>query len=191
MSNIYTKVAFGLSITTLQAQNIETATMLEFDEALDAEGTERLAAYADLGPEFAEIFPPGDEDPFATFLDLFDDPEHVQFGVDFVTAGPLPDGSVRLSVTGDHADVSAIGRLLHRVLFHDADDDALPFGFEYARTCDRHRLGEFGGGYVVATREGVRFEDTALQLQHALQVATGDVSSSGQEDIALPEQVAA
>lgn len=102
-------------------------------------------------------------DPFAGVLDLFEDPQYpyLDFDVAFSEADQL--GRVLVTFSGEQFGIDVAARLIQ----HCARS-ALPFGFEWASDCDRLRIGEFGGGYVVISEHGISYGHTTQLLDRAI-----------------------
>jgi len=106
---------------------------------------------ADYFTHFSCLFDVGTPDKAARALALFqelraadqdaDDPEVAGFSLLHQDA---PEGSTLWIHDDDHGDVEAVIRFVLR-LAEDLDLTGL-WGFEYANTCSRPRLGAFGGG---------------------------------------------
>ena len=167
MANSYTKAAFVLIVTAVEADLLEkAASAADLCNDRGPEDEERQAAFADLGPAFAAAFPPDAGDPFAGFLALFDDPDYPSFGCDIHAGDTDAAGRVSVYFGGDQFDPGATAELIRR-----ACPSALPCGFEYALDCDRLRAGEFGGGYVVITADRVAYRGSSRGLDRALERA--------------------
>lgn len=164
MSNSYTKAAFGIVISEAEADLLRLAQ--DASDMLDNIGQDedRHDAYAQLGPAFAEAFPPNETDPFAAFLALFPDANFPFFDCSITTeADPAAPGRQRAFFSGDQFGIEQVANLIFAVC-----KSALPCGFEYANDCDRLRVGEFGGGYVAITERGVRYGSSSRLLDRAL-----------------------
>lgn len=164
MANNYLKASFTIAVTSGEADLIEQAfaaseTLADLDEEADS----RTNAYGELGDAFAAAFPPRDGDPFGSFLDLFVDPAYPTFDCDLQRLDTNQAGQAILLFSGDQFATDAVAHLLFATA-----KSALPFGFEFALDCDRLRPGEFGGGYVAITAQGVTFGHSAQQLDRAI-----------------------
>ena len=131
----------------------------------DDDALGRQEAFDGLGPAFAAAFPPTDDDPFGSFLALFDDGDLPVFSCR-IDVDDTPDeaGKIQVFFHGDQVSVDAVALLVFATC-----KSALPCGFEYALDCDRLRPGEFGGGYAAITAAGVSFGNSARQLERALE----------------------
>lgn len=173
MADNYLITAFTLPVSAEEAdlltESFAVAAEIASGFASVVESDEMTAAkrYYDARSEaFRTAFPPqgGEEDPFATFFLLFDDPQFPEFDAD-LSIHDAEGGSGKYAfIRGDQADVSAIAELIQKVC-----RSALPFGFEWARTSRQLRPGEFGGGYYVVTETAVLGGSTAWQMRQALQ----------------------
>ncbi|API60179.1 hypothetical protein BSL82_13465 [Tardibacter chloracetimidivorans] len=164
MSNSYTKAAFDLTVTVAEAGMLRRViAAVELIDDTEAGSDVREARYASLRPDFAALFPRGDEDPFAGLLDLFEDPQYpyLDFHVAFSEADQL--GQVLVTFSGEQFGIDVAAKLIQRCA-----RSALPFGFEWASDCDRLRVGEFGGGYVVITEHRVSYGHTTQLLDRAI-----------------------
>ncbi|WP_167875032.1 hypothetical protein, partial [Escherichia coli] len=156
--------AFDLTVTVAEADMLRRViATVELIDDTEAGIDVREAHYTSLGPDFAALFPRSDEDPFGGLLDLFEDPQYpyLDFDVAFSEADQL--GRVLVTFSGEQfgSDVAA------RLIQHCARS-ALPFGFEWASDCDRLRIGEFGGGYVVISEHGISYGHTTQLLDRAI-----------------------
>ncbi|QPI75517.1 hypothetical protein [Sphingobium sp. Cam5-1] len=163
MANHFVKASFMLAVTRAEAEIFRL-----IDDAIDAVGNPSLDAsrsdrFAALGPAFAACFPPSPDDPFNGFLELFSDPDYPRLGFTVQIDPPGGTGEASVWMHGDQVDIEAAAALIQCVA-----KSALPYGFEYALDCDRMRPGEFGGGYVVITRDDIEFGGSAQGLERAL-----------------------
>lgn len=166
MSNNYTKASFLLLVQPDEAELLQLAKdASDMLENHDDDALGRREAFDGLGPAFAAAFPPTDDDPFGSFLALFDDADFPIFSCR-IDVDDTPDeaGKIQVFFHGDQVSVDAVALLIFA-----ACKSALPCGFEYALDCDRLRPGEFGGGYAAITAAGVSFGNSARQLERALE----------------------
>lgn len=164
MANNYLKASFTVTVTPDEAELIQSAfEASDILADLDEEPEARAKAYGELGEAFAAAFPPRDEDPFGSFLDLFVDPAYPTFDCHLQLLETNEAGQAVLLFSGDQFATDAVAHLL----FVTAKS-ALPFGFEFALDCDRLRPGEFGGGYVAITAKGLSFGHSGQQLDRAI-----------------------
>lgn len=175
MADCYVQGSFAFTCTDAEMALIEEAFQASYDlEAGDTPG--------DPTQEFLTVFPPLEaNDPWSGFVAIFPDPDFPNFGVDFEGGNTL-----------DRPDVSTV----HFYSTTDFQPDALahlirhccqetlrqaPIGFEWACSCSRPRVGEFGGGACVIFADRVVFETTRAMLERVLAGAS-DASASRETD---------
>lgn len=169
MANSCVKAAFAIRVAPDEALLIEQVFEAAEQLSQGLDPAEAGALYARFGPAFAHAFPRGAEDAFAAVRALFDDPAYPAFGCEVDIDQPGPDRRVPVWFGGDQVAIDALPRLFHRVAV-----SSLPIGFQFAFTCDRYRIDEFGGGYAIATAAGAAWEDSRRLLERAFARATGD-----------------
>ena len=153
MSNSYTKAAFGLAITSAEAdllRRVITAIEMIGDAEISIDALE--AHYATIGADFAALFPRTELSPFDGLLDLFPDENYLVLDFDIDIGEPDAEGQVVVFLSGEQFGIETAANLIQRCA-----RSALPFGFEWASDHDRLRPGEFGGGYVAIT-EAANFD---------------------------------
>lgn len=163
MANSYTKAAFALTVTAGEANMLRLA-----ERAVDILNTngadEDLAlGYDSLGTAFHALFPPKGTSMFESFLDLFDDWSFPYLDCRIDLSEPDANGPVQALFSGDQFGVEPVAKLI-RI----ACPSALPCGFAWSSDCDRLHPGEFGGGCVVITADGIDWHSTTGILEHAL-----------------------
>ncbi|OHT21604.1 hypothetical protein [Edaphosphingomonas haloaromaticamans] len=172
MANTYLETAFNVPVTPEEAALLEEcfATAAEISAGFASIPQEELEAaktcYASRSGLFRATFPPraDEDDPFATFLGLWSDPDFPCFDADLtVTAEPGGKGQVAY-IHGHEVDVSALASLIQKVC-----KSALPFGFEWALVTDQDRPGGFGGGYFVVTETEILGGSTHWLMHETLQ----------------------
>ena len=166
MADNYVQAAFAVTMTAAEAKLVaacgEAIDIL--DAARDVQGETALEiAFGKLGPDFAAAFPAQAGNTFGSFAAIFDNPAFICLGADIFIGEAQENGLVTVSCYGSHINPDNIAALL----FHCAKS-ALPFGFEYAWTCDKFRISEFGGGAVLITAEGLQHFNTNRMLDEAL-----------------------
>ena len=166
MADNYVQAAFAVTMTAAEAKLV--AACEEAIDILDAarDDQDEIAlglAFGKLGPDFAAAFPRQPHNPFRSFAAIFDDPDFICLGAEIFIGEPEENGLVTVSCYGSHINPDNVAALF----FHCAKS-ALPFGFEYAWTCDKFRLSEFGGGAVFITTEGLQHFNTNRMLDEAL-----------------------
>lgn len=168
MADHYLETAFSIAVTVEEAALLAAA-ISAAERLSGADCPDRGAAYAELGPAFAAAFPASAEDPFATFLQLFDDPDFPQFDADIEIGESDASAQVLVYFAGRQFGVEQVARLIFAVA-----KSALPFGFEYAYTCSKLRCGEFGGGAVIITPGGIEYRSTGRALERGITRGSGE-----------------
>lgn len=168
MANNYLSSSFILEMTAEDAEMVrlaqEASVILEFY----AGDSPRDIEYKKLGPRFAALFPPKDEDDFGSFLDLFDDPNFPSFDCSIVISEVDADGHCKVSFSGHQFGVDQVANLIFT-----ACKSALPCAFSWAHTCDALRPDEFGGGCVIITEAGIDFHSTTGIIGRVLGTGAG------------------
>lgn len=163
MANNYLHLAFAVQVTEPERDLIlECAGVADAISELSPE--ERCALYAGQSDAFKAVFPEEGDDCYGSFCRLFDDQDYPTFGEVTIESEDGDDDTSFIVVYGDNADPSALGNLLQKTVA-----SALPVGFEFAFTCSKPRLGEFGGGYVLVTKDKVDVITTATLMTTALE----------------------
>lgn len=190
MSNNYIETAFNVPVTPSEASLLEEcfATAADISDGFPCPPLEEMdaakACYAARSEGFKATFPERDdeEDPFATFLELWSDPDFPSFDAD-LSIGTPPDGNGLVAfISGQQADVFALASLIQKVC-----KSALPFGFEWAAVSSKLRPGEIGGGYLVITDIEVFGGSTHWLMAETLQTLRAKRASGGSEPIATGE----
>ncbi|MBO9579507.1 MAG: hypothetical protein J7498_01285 [Sphingobium sp.] len=169
MANTYVRTAFKIPVTTEEAELLEECfeVAAEIDCCIRGEELDEARAYYDeRSAGFRAAFPihPDESDPFAAFLDLWDDPDFPQFDADLsIGAADDSPGAVAL-ISGHQIDVRAVANLIQK-----ACPSALPFGFQWAYYCDRLAPNEHGGGYFVITGTDIIGGSTGWLMNEVLQ----------------------
>lgn len=175
MANSYVNAAFAIEVGQAEGDLLKQAFVAADLLEEHPTGAEREDAFVGLGAAFAAAFPSTEADePFETFLELFDDPAYPTFGCDLAVEPTGRPGISEAYFAGEQVNVDAIAALLQRVAL-----SALPCGFEYALTCDKLRTGEFGGGFVLVSETTIEHAGTGTLLGHALDRAQGDDGADG------------
>jgi hypothetical protein len=162
MSNSYTKAAFALLMSRDDA-----AMLREAEKAVDlldtnGEDAELAAAYDTLDARFRAVFPPEGESRFDSFLALFEDRNFPYLDARIEIEDAETADHVRVTFSGDQFGIEQVANLIFR-----ACKSALPCGFSWSNDCDRLKVGEFGGGCVVITADGIQWHSTQSVLEHA------------------------
>ncbi|MCH2220327.1 MAG: hypothetical protein MK097_08415 [Dechloromonas sp.] len=174
MADSYVQGSFAFTCTNAEMALIEEAFQASYD--LEAGSTS-----GDPTPEFLAAFPPLEPgDPWSGFVGIFPDPDFPNFGVDFEGGNTLdrPDVStVHLYSTTDFQP-DALARLIQHCC--QSTLQQAPIGFEWACSCSRARIGEFGGGAGAIFPDRIVFDNTAQMLQRALNSDPYDAPPPGQ-----------
>ena len=163
MANSYTKAAFHLLVSAEEAAMLRLAERAV--DILDTNGADEDLAlgYDSLGTAFRALFPPKGASMFESFLELFDDWSFPYLDCRIDLDEPDANGKVMAFFHGDQFGVEPVAKLI-RI----ACPSALPCGFAWSSDCDRLQAGEFGGGAVVITADGIDWHSTTGILNHAL-----------------------
>lgn len=172
MANNYLETAFNIAVTPEEAALLEEcfATAGEISSGFASVPQDEMnaakACYAARSETFRTVFPlmVGEEDPFASFLALWSDPDFPDFDAG-LSINDNPDSKEKIAfISGQQADVSALASLIQKVC-----KSALPYCFEWAAVCDKLRPGELGGGYFVITDTEILGGSTHWLMQETLQ----------------------
>lgn len=113
-------------------------------------------------------FPPDDRaDAWSGFRHAFVDPDFPVIGADFV-GQPYPDDPhARIVCFASLADFDPenVAMLIQRCCVETLAKE--PIGFEWAVTCSRPRVGEFGGGWCAIFADRIEIETTGEALSQA------------------------
>lgn len=190
MSNNYIETAFNVPVTPDEASLLEECFAAAADlsdgfsypplEGMDA----AKASYAARSEGFKATFPKRDdeEDPFATFLELWSEPDFPSFDADLSFYTPSGGNGPVAFIRGQEADVSALASLIQKVC-----KSALPFGFEWAAVSSKLRPGELGGGYLVITDTEIIGGSTHWLMTETLQTLRAKPETGVSEPIAAGE----
>lgn len=172
MTNVRQEAAFVIPVTPREAALLEECfeTAEEIETGFASFGMDTLeaarACYAACSNAFRAAFPAqdGENDPFAEFLTLWSDPGYPRFDAD-LSIDKADDADVMAAfVSGQQIDAEALASLIQKIC-----KSALPFGFEWSRSADRMRPGEFGGGYFVITDKEILGGSTHWLMLEMLQ----------------------
>ena len=162
MADNYIAGSFAFRCTTGEAALIETAWELADDLMRDEAPSEPDA-------DILAAFPPDSpDDVWSGFRAIFIDMDYPSFGAD-MAVDSLPDdpGFCRVWI-GSETDFqpTPIAALIHRCCPVTLADG--PIGFEWAETCSRPRVDEFGGGWCAIFADRIDIESTGDALARAL-----------------------
>lgn len=179
MAKTFTKVSFALEVAADEAALMDEIATITLDiPSLDAEG--QAAAYREMSEAFRARFAAGKDGPFETYLALYTDPEFVELGISIETQA-MPDGKAQIYLRGNDVDVESLACVIRAVC-----PSALPCGFTYAFGSDNLTNGDFGGGYALIGKAGLKVIDTTEALAAAL---LKDDEVQGSLVLALPDRV--
>lgn len=169
MANTFVQTAFNIAVTPDEAALLRECfdVSAEIDGGVPGTDLDAAKAYYDeRSAAFRAAFPPREDesDPFAAFLELWDDPDFPQFDADLSIATTDDALGAVASISGHQVDVRAVACVIQKTC-----PSALPFGFEWACYCDRLRPGEHGGGYFVVTRTDIIGGSTGWLMSEELQ----------------------
>lgn len=120
-------------------------------------------------PALLAVFPPTDAaDPWSGFRDALPDPEFPTIGGDFAARDDPDDPSscIATFASMDDFDPAAIATVIQRCCAETLAKG--PIGFEWAVTCSKPRIGEFGGGWCAIFLDRIELESTGEALARAL-----------------------
>lgn len=162
MADSYVQGSFAFTCTHAEMALIEEAFQASYD--LESGGTP-----TEPTPEFLAAFPPvQSDDPWSGFLAIFPDPDFPTFGVDFEGGNsperPAISTVIFYSTTDFQPDplASLIQHCCQTTLCE------APIGFEWACSCSKPRIGEFGGGACAIFPDRIISNNTAQMLERAL-----------------------
>jgi len=162
MAETYLSASFGFTCTSAEMALLEEA--FQAAAALNAE-----CEPGEPTPELLAALPPTDQtDRWSGLLDLFCDPAFPDFGADLSGGNTLEAPAVcdvRIAGMIDFQP-EPIGKLIHRCCRDTLKQG--PIGFEWAETCSKPRIGEFGGGWCAIHADRVEMQLTREGLAEAL-----------------------
>lgn len=181
MADSYVQGSFAFTCTHAEMALIEEAFQASYD--LEGGGTP-----TEPTPEFLAAFPPATpDDPWSGFLAIFPDPDFPTFGVDF-EGGNSPErpeiSTVIFYSTTDFQPDPLAALIQHccQTTLCEA-----PIGFEWACSCSKARIGEFGGGACAIFPDRIVFNNTAQMLERALNDHPGGAPTGQGHWDELPE----
>ena len=176
MADAYVQGSFSFSCTHAELALIEEA--FEASYVFMAEDKP-----ADPSPEFLAAFPSVKlDDPWSGFLAIFADPDFPDFSVEFEAGNSCdrPEVSTVFLYSMTDFQPEALAQLIR----HCCQDTLrqAPIGFEWACTCSRPRVGEFGGGACAIFADGIAFKTTSAMLSGMLSRKSHAASAAGGGD---------
>lgn len=162
MADSYVQGSFAFTCTHAEMALIEEAFQASCD--LESGGTP-----TEPTPEFLAAFPlVKSDDPWSGFLAIFPDPDFPTFGVNFEGGNSLerPEISTVIFYSTTNFQPDPLAALIQhccQTTLYEA-----PIGFEWACSCSKARIGEFGGGACAIFPDRIIFNNTAQMLERAL-----------------------
>lgn len=162
MADSYVQGSFAFTCSNAEMALIEEA----FQASCDLEADIELSAPS---AEFLEAFPPVTRnDPWSGFLTIFPDPDFPNLGVEFEGRNSLerPEISTVMfySITDFQPDALA-GLIQHCC---QATLRLAPITFEWACSCSKPKIGEFGGGWCLIFPDRIDFGSTSEAIRNSL-----------------------
>lgn len=120
-------------------------------------------------PEFLAAFPAVSAgDPWSGFLAIFPDPDFPSFGVEFEGGNSLerPEVSTVCFYSTTDFQPDAVAALIQHCCQETLRQ--APIGFEWACSCSKPRIGEFGGGWCAIFADRIEIETTGEALSRAI-----------------------
>lgn len=117
----------------------------------------------------AAIVPPSRADePWSGLVDLMPDPDFPGINADYTSEIAPDDPTIAIVCFSSMVDFEPlpIAELIYRCCRETLKVG--PVGFEWAATCSRPRLDEFGGGWCVIFADRIEIENTGHALSRAL-----------------------
>lgn len=118
---------------------------------------------------FRTAFPPTRaDDAWSGFLDIFPDPDFPALGADFAgeSCPGEPGRSIVSFASMSDFQPEAVAMLVQRCCPHTLG--LSPIGFEWAVSCSKPRIDEFGGGWCAIFADRIEIEATGTALARAL-----------------------
>jgi len=115
------------------------------------------------------VFPPTDEtDTWSGLRGAFADPAYPIIGADFTSEDDpdRPNGCVAIFSSMIDFDPEVIAMLVHRCCKETLQNGAI--GFQWAVSCSKPRIDEFGGGWCAVFPDRIEIESTHEPLSRAL-----------------------
>lgn len=160
MADNYSMASFAFACTASEAELLKSA----FD--LVAELYDDMGDTAEFDPALAASFPPIDQDSFSGLRSIFCDPDYPHLGAD-IDVVAQEDGSCAVCIFGTTAfQPDPVATLIQRCC--PASLAEAPIAFEWAETCSRPRIDEFGGGYCVIFADDIDIRGTRSLLDEAV-----------------------
>lgn len=162
MADSYVQGSFAFTCSHAEMALIEEAFQASYDLESGDTPTEPT-------PEFLAAFPPkSPDDPWSGFLAIFPDPDFPTFGVEFEggNSAERPEISTVIFYSTTDFQPDPLAALIQHCC--QATLREAPIGFEWACSCSKPRIGEFGGGACAIFPDSIVFNNTAQMLERAL-----------------------
>lgn len=163
MADSYVQGSFAFTCSHTEMALIEEA----FQASYDLESGDEPPAPS---PEFLAAFPPTTpDDCWSGFLAIFPDPDFPTFGVEF-EGGNSPE-QPEISTVCIYSTTDFQPDPLAALIQHCCQETLrqAPIGFEWACSCSRARIGEFGGGWCAVFADRIEIETTSEALYRAIE----------------------
>jgi len=173
MADSYVQGSFAFTCTHAELALIEEAFQASFE--LEAGSTP-----GEPTPEFLAAFPPTEpDDPWSGFGAIFPDPDFPTFGAEFEggNSPDRPEVSTAIFYSTTDFQPDALSALIQHCCQNTLRD--APIGFEWACSCSKPRIGEFGGGACAIFADRIVFDNTAQMLQRAMTSYPNDAAPPG------------
>ncbi|PZR93501.1 MAG: hypothetical protein DI537_10300 [Stutzerimonas stutzeri] len=183
MSDLSVAVSFSLSLTVEEARLMkegieicDSLDVLTFDK--DVAGLER--AYEKRSPAFKSAFPriDGNQDPFAYFRIVFEDPEYpvVNASIKYDAANAGANGRLPVHISSQNAELQALARLIQL-----ACPSSLPTGFVFSCYSTANEVDAPNGGFALIQSHDVTLSWADNLLKQALAAIDANGTGSAPE----------
>lgn len=161
MADTYIQACFAFLCSQAEWDLLHRAFLISIELANDVEPEPPTA-------DFARLFPPVGDDPWAGFRTIFLCGEYPEFGCDLEgDVGPAGNGRLVAIISAEMDFVpEAVAKLIQRCCAETLN--AGPIGFEWSVSCSRQRVGAFGGGWCAIFDDWIELQWTSAGLAAAL-----------------------
>lgn len=168
MADMFTKASFAFACTRAELALLDDA--FQASDELRFDGDPEPPSH-----DLLALFPPtSPDDPWSGFCDAFPDPDFPSLGAVVSGDGPHDEAAgaaetVSVWIYGDtDFQPAAVAEIIQRCCATTLARG--PIGFEWAMTCSKPRIGEFGGGWCAIFADRIEIETTDEPLAEALAV---------------------
>lgn len=166
MADMFTKASFAFTCT-----RAELALLVEAFQASEELYFGRGEPESPSAALLASFPPTAPGELWSGFREAFPDPDYPSLGAvvsgDATSHGAVDTGSTSAWIYGEtDFQPSAVAEVVRRCCAETLAQG--PIGFEWAMTCSKPRIGEFGGGWCAIFADRVEIETTAEPLAEAL-----------------------